>query len=248
MKKIAKDVFFVALVLTNLIYNCGAIATPDLAKPSDPPPAPDTGTIEGESAPGGTRIDKNSKCKQTEKNLVSLLSVGDLTISEYPTFWFYIPYNSEEISNLEFVLKKTSEPTIIYRTSVRLFERAGIIKISIPTQEKYALALQENYNWNFSVYCATNQSDRPNIVLNGSLRRIPISTQLNAQLKTERSPVYRVYMDNYIYYDAITNLAASYLSDPNNKELINDWNKLLEVLGRKQLVGEPIVRSSVQTE
>jgi hypothetical protein len=247
MKETTKYLFLVALILTNIIYGFGASATPDPSKPS-PPPAPDTGTIEGESAPGGTRIDKNSKCQATEKNLVSLLSVGDLTVSEYPTFWFYIPYNSEQVSNLEFVIRKASESTIIYRTFVSLEEGAGIIKIAIPSQETYALALQENYNWSFLVYCADNKSKNPNINLTGSLRRIPISAGLNEQLKTERSPAYRVYMDNYIYYDAITNLAASYLAAPNNKKLLDDWNQLLEILGRKELVGEPIVSSSEKQE
>jgi hypothetical protein len=229
--------FKVALIIANLF----AYHTLVWAQESDLPQAPDTGTPENNSSPGGTRIDKNSTCKKTQKTLTSLLGIGDFTLSKYPTFWFYIPYSSQEISYLEFTLKDTAELRTIYRTSIELTDKPGIIHISIPNEDRYGLELQTNHNWELKVYCVSKQKNQPDIILNGSIRRIPINLQLENQLKNTKEE-YSVYMNNYIYYDAVTNLAAFYLANSNDIKLTNTWNNLLELLGKKELIGESLVK------
>jgi Domain of Unknown Function (DUF928) len=240
--KASKLFFFIPIILTNMIfYSSLVLANSSQQRTSDIPSAPDTGTPESESSPGGTRIDKNSTCKPTTKSLTSLLAVGDFTLSEYPSFWVYIPYTSEEIDYLEFTLEDNSESRPLYRTAIQLTDKPGIIKIPIPSEKKYALAPQNNYNWNLVVYCTPNQTNTPDIILNDSIRRLPVTLQLQEQLNAVKSEEYLVYIDRYIYYDAVTNLAALRIVNSTSDRLHQAWVNLLELLGRKELVGEPIV-------
>jgi Domain of Unknown Function (DUF928) len=244
--KAAKLFFFIPIILTSVIfYSLLVLAESSQQGTSNLPSPPDTGTPEGEISPGGTRIDKNSTCQTTKKSLTSLLAVGDFTLSEYPSFWFYIPYTSEEINYLEFTLKDTLEYKTLYRTAIQVTDKPGIIKIPIPSEEKYALAPQNNYNWNLVVYCTPNQTNVPDIILNGSIRRLPVTSQLKEQLNAVKSEEYLVYIDHYIYYDAVTNLVALRIANSNSDRLNRAWGKLLELLGRKELVGEPIVDISL---
>lgn len=233
-------------MLASLIaYSSLISAQPSQTENSEIPSAPDTGAPESDSSPGGTRIDKNSTCKQTKKNLTSLLSIGDFTLSEYPTFWFYIPYYPEELKEIEFIVKdKNAEKlTIVYQDFIQLTDRPGIVKISIPSQSKYSLEIQKNYNWELRVTCVSNLNNHPDIIIAGEIRRLPTDPELEKQLRTTESEKYLVYIDRYIYYDAVTHLASLYQSNPNNEQLKKDWENLLEILGKKDLVDEPIVNA-----
>jgi hypothetical protein len=234
------------LIVTFSLILAVPIAYPQLAssqfgKPqtSDLPPAPDTGTTEDDSKPGGTRTDRETTCNATEKPLTSLLAMGDFTLSQYPTFWFYVPFTAEEVSHIAFVLKEIPEDKTTYQASIQLSDRPGIIKIAIPSEEKYALTLQKNYRWHLIVYCTPQRVDKPDIALMGWIRRVSMTSQLKNQLAMVNSREYITYIEHYIYYDAVTELATLQLTYPGEARFHRDWNHLLELLGRKELIGEP---------
>ena len=60
----------------------------------------------GTPTPATTRGDTWANCPKTPKPLTALLANNgsDFTLSEYPTFWFYIPYAPERIGYMEFLL------------------------------------------------------------------------------------------------------------------------------------------------
>jgi Domain of Unknown Function (DUF928) len=241
----AVKLFIIWMLASLTVSTSFAWAQPSQTKDSDFPSAPDTGTPENDSSPGGTRIDKNSSCKPTKKALTSLLSVGDFTLSEYPSFWFYIPYTPEEIKDIEFILKDESS-RVLYQTFVKLTDKPGIIKIALPPEQKYSLEIQKNYNWSLNVKCVSNTSARTDLVLNGAIRRLSNNPELENKLRQVKSEEYLVYIENYIYYDAVTNLASLYQSNLENNKFKEAWNNLLVTLGRKDLIGEPIVNSSLR--
>ncbi|MDJ0732594.1 MAG: DUF928 domain-containing protein [Nostocaceae cyanobacterium] len=189
------------------------------------PPPPDTGTPVGNSTPGGTRPQEN--CPSTKLPLRALIANNgkDFTVAKFPTFLFYIPYNPSDIKYIEFALTNPQELKTIYRTAIK-YKQPGIIKISIPQDEKYALALNKDNRWHLTVYCNANQSDEPDKVLTGWVRRIPIESTLANQLKTQASKKYKVYLNNQVYYDGIHHLAEAYFANTHNRELSNAWNKL----------------------
>lgn len=208
---------------------------------SAPPPPPDTGTPKGDSTPGTTR--PSATCPKTSKPLTALVANNgsDYTLSEHPTFWFYIPYAPEQINYMEFLLLDGDERQTIYRTAVKLVEKSGIIKITIPAKSEYSFKVNETYRWYFKINCQPERTNQPELVLNGWVQRQPLSSKLKNQIEMAKSQQYFIYKENNLWYDAIANLAQQYFAHPENPQLNQDWANLVKALGYSWVVQEPLV-------
>lgn len=209
-----KLALFTFLAIANLT------CTPVLA---DLPPAPETGTPNGQRTPGGTRPELKVACKQTEQPVTALVPENGkgLTSAEHPVFWFYIPYAPQEVSAIEFSLHDWEETTTIYRTSLQLTKTPGIISIPLPSNLKYSLKFNENYHWYFIVRCQPQKTFKNDIVLDGW--------------------VTRVQQSNTLWYDELTNVAKLYLSEPQNPEAKNAWVELLKSVDLEGLAQASLV-------
>lgn len=189
------------------------------------PKPPETGTPKGDPTPAGTRPERN--CPDTPKPLTALLANNgsDFTVSEYPTFLFYIPYSPQQIDYMEFLLQDAQQNRTVYHKAVKLTDKAGIIKISLPVNPEYALKVNENYRWHFNLKlnCADSY-----LVVQGWIRRVPITSLLENQLELVPSQKYLAYQEEDIWYDAIANLAELHFANPDNQKLSLAWTKLME--------------------
>jgi hypothetical protein len=199
--------------------------------PSQLPTPPNTGTPKGSPTPGTTR--PQAVCPKTKKPLTALVANNnnDYTLSAYPTFWFYVPYASEQISSLEFILLDGLERETIYQADVKLTDKPGIIKVTLPSQESYALKVQENYRWYLMLNCKPHNSEEPDLVVNGWIQRV----------KATQSP------ENSIWYDKINNAAQAYFTNPDSQESNQVWNDILKTLGYQWIIQEPLVDSSLDS-
>ena len=192
-----------------------------------PPKPPNTGTPSGNPRPGTTRPEAN--CPQTPQPLTALVvnNGSDLTYSEFPTIWFYIPYTSEQISEMEFFLFDANERRTLFHTSVAPAENPGMIKVPIPTQSKYALKLNQTYRWRLNLDCQPDNTVEPDLFVDGWIRRIssPSDNQSIVNLQD-----YYAYRDRGVWYDAINGLAELYFAAPEDPEVKAAWNELLEFL------------------
>lgn len=208
------------------------------------PPAPDTGTPPGKPTYGGTRPD--AICQKTPQPLTALAAYNgrDLTVSSHPTFWFYMPYKPQDIRQLIFTIEDVQKGSIrtIYKSNVQLNQGSGIIQIPVLKQPEYALEVDKLYQWKLTVYCTTNATDDPGLVITGWVKRIPMNVDLNNQLNTSKKADYLIYQDNQIWYDAINSLAERYFADPDNPEVNNAWRNLLQVINKESLSQEPLVK------
>lgn len=224
-----KLAFVTVLAIANFTSNpVPGWTQPDSQVIADQPPAPDTGTPNGQRTPGGSRPELSQACKPTDKPLTALVPENGkgLTTADYPIFWFYIPYAADEIHSIEFSLHDRNEMDTLYRTSVQLTQTPGIIGISLPQNAKYVLKINESYHWYFTVKCRTEEtSEEDDIVLDGWVTRV------------ERGS------NSVIWYDELTNLAQRYLSDPENSELKKAWEDLLKSVGLEKMAQEPVVSS-----
>ena len=209
------------------------------------PKPPDTGTPSGNSTPATTR--PQITCQETNKPLTALLANNgsDFTISEYPKFWFYIPYASKEISYMEFLLLNGTERQTIYHTAVKLREQPGWIEIAIPAEPQYALKVNENYRWRFNLDCEPDRRTEPDLVVNGWVRRIPLNPQLKNQLEAVKPQQYSIYRDNFIWYDAIALLAELHFAEPENQEWSDAWANLWQSLDLPWVIQEPFADSEL---
>lgn len=186
---------------------------------------PDTGTPIGKSTPTGSR--PQAMCKKTDKPLtaINVNNGKDFTTSEFPTFWFYIPYTRQEIKSLEFVLNNKRETKTIYETSVQLLDQPGIIKITIPSKQEYSININKTYRWYLNLKCEPNAENEPDKVISGWVKRE------------------RVNSEEEIWHDYINNLAELHFSNPGNPKFNRDWNKLLKAIGKEWIIQENFVNS-----
>lgn len=208
---------------------------------AQPPTPPDTGTPEGDQTPGTTRPQAN--CKETNQPLTAIFANrgNDFTLSEYPTFWFYIPYAAQDIKYMEFLLIDETKKETIYHTAVQLAQQPGIIKVTIPSTPEYALKLNHTYYWRLNLNCKSSSTNQPDFV-RGWVRRVPSNPQLDSQNSVNLNR-YLGYRKNNIWYDAITELAELWFINPNNPELNQAWIELLKELGFEDIISEPLVQS-----
>ncbi|EAZ88725.1 DUF928 domain-containing protein [Crocosphaera chwakensis] len=204
------------------------------------PPAPETGTPPGKPTPGGTRPD--AICQNTSLPLTALAAYNgkDFTVSSHPTFWFYIPYQPQDIKEIQFIIEDPQQNSLknIYQTSLQLSQGSGLMKIPVLKQPQYALEVDKLYRWKLIAYCTGNTTDDPDLVLEGWVKRVPISAELNNQLNSAEKEDYLIYQDNEIWYDAINTLAEQYFTNPEDSDLNKAWLNLLEAINQEKLSQE----------
>ena len=201
------------------------------------PPAPDTGSPEEDFSAGGTRKRlEDTVCSEIEQNLIYLLGNRnrEFTSSAYPTFWFRVPNTMNEITQMKFVVTELETGKKIYDRSIR-DQKSGIIGITLPKEQKYALSPETNYAWSLEVDCSQTDEETQ-IALEGWLSRVSpskLQDRLAAASKTER---HQIYWQHNLLYDALTELARHRIAEPNNTQVEIAWNQLLVELGWQDLV------------
>ena len=237
---------FIALALT-ASFASERVARADNRMASSPgmPEPPETGTPEGHTQPGTRRPE--ATCKETDIPLTALIANNgsDFTISEHPTFLFYVPYQSADIRYMEFMLLDEGERETIYRTGVRLEDEPGIVQVQLPEEPDYALVVGENYRWYFKLDCLPDRSEAPDLVVDGWVRYVGESGSEEGGLDAGGDGNYLGYAECEYWYDAISTLAGLRFAAPENPVLAEDWSELLELLGHGLLDEFPLADSTV---
>jgi hypothetical protein len=162
------------------------------------------------------------------------------TISEYPTFWVYVPALPINARLGEFLLQDENDDNI-YRTSLSLPEKPGVVGITLPQNPQYALKTNKNYQWYFKVFCGNSQNSLDYFYVKAWVQRVPLTQDLQNQLKIAQSGEYTTYAVNQIWQDAITNLANLRRTNPNSLIFIQDWTLLLKNIGLSEIATASIV-------
>jgi hypothetical protein len=188
----------------------------------------------------GTRGD----CPTTKLPLTRLVGSKtlELTASDRPTFWFYVPYTSQEASSGEFFLQDR-EGNNLYQTQLTLSQSPGIIGFALPSQVK---PLMENrfYRWYFSINCPQRQGTSNKFAspafITGQVQRIKLTSDLKNRLEIAKTPLEKVhiYAQHGIWYDTFTELANLYLNQP---QLATIWADLLKEVDLENFVQEPVI-------
>jgi hypothetical protein len=207
---------------------------------------PDNGDPKGRRRGGTSRRDG---CPELKTPITALVpgeennnkSFFASTVAEYPTFWVYVPELPTNSRFGEFVLQD-EQGNDVYRTSLTLSGKAGIIGISLPSSSQYALKQNLKYHWFFRVYCGNPQNKPEYLFVDAWLQRVALTPDLQQQLKTAQSREYTVYAANNLWYDAITNLANLRSTNPSERVLAEDWTNLFKAVGLEELAQAPIVQ------
>ncbi|WP_190893716.1 DUF928 domain-containing protein [Nostoc linckia] len=154
---------------------------------------------------------------------------GGSTVSEYPTFWVYVPNLPKDIRYAELVLQNEAEQKTIERTRYTLQSTPGIVSVTVPSKPQNSLKQGKVYNWSFRMVC----NDGNSFDVGGIVERI--------NLGSANTNDYQSYLNNKIWYDALNNLAERRRRNPQDPTLKQEWADLLKangVVGLERLAQE----------
>lgn len=194
----------------------------------------------GRRAGGGSR----SPCPPIDLPLTALIPVSNLgkTVAERPTFWFYVPYSSQQAPAGEFVLQ-SEQGDDIYRTPLTLPKTPGLVSFSTPPAAA-PLEINKSYRWYFKLYCEPQKASAP-VFVEGWVQRVKPTPTIESQLRSATAQEYVVYAANGIWYDALAHLAQLRLNYSANARLDLEWASLLSAkgVGLEQFSEVPMVGS-----
>ncbi len=158
----------------------------------------------------------------------------NLTVSDRPTFWFYLPERSPTESLVEFVLQD-AEDRYVYKT---VFTQSNtspqLVSLTVP-EKSPALVPSALYSWTLSIQC--NPSHPSQIAfIRGSIQKVAIASALSAALKSSPpDTAARLYTAQGLWYDAMTVLAQTMQIKPVNPTTEQLWRQLLAQAGLAEL-------------
>lgn len=234
--------------------------------PPSPPSRSAPGTIRGAASRGCLLLAKNSR----EQGLNSLLAlvpetqgkqgteVWGYTAVERPTFWFYVPYQSTSIAEIEFVLNDDQDKTL-HKFPVSVPSEAGIIRFQLPATA--ALQPGKMYNWFLKVRTkssacspgdaanaatpdsATDVPDlHPPVYVEGWVQYVPPAAALTSRLQpASLQQQAALYGEHGYWYDALTAIATAHQAQPSDTAIAADWAALLQQVKLEKLVNQPLV-------
>ncbi len=166
------------------------------------------------------------------------------TVSDYPTFFFYLPPTDAELAEL---ILEDESGNQIYQQDLTIKNLSGVIGVSIPANTNVPpLEVGKSYTWKFTVVC--DPEDRSSDQLEtGIVRRVELSADILGQLEAA-DPRQKtvIYAENGIWQDALSNLAAARRANPNESVFQTDWESLLESVTLGAIAKEPIVEKEAQ--
>lgn len=159
------------------------------------------------------------------------------TLERYPSFWFYIPYESPDTNNrpLQAHFKVLDEnEQYVYKTQspLNLSTKPGIIKITLP-QTAQSLGLEEGkqYRWTLEILCHPNDSSK-NPRVYGWTMRDSLSGEDKDKLTNLNDATVQQKLDFYlsrsIWHEALTLLAQYRTENPHDTTFNDYWNELLK--------------------
>lgn len=188
-----------------------------------------------------TGTGSRNDCPDVSASLIALMPNTNWgkTVSQSPTFWFYVPYTSEQIAVGEFVLQDAEGFDQIEPIQLTLPATPGLVSFTLP--DTTSLEVGTDYYWAFELYC--NPHSRTPLYVEGWIQRVLPSGDMSEQLDAETTPMYRVYWENAIWFDAVNELAQQRLAQPTDGALEAEWLRLLQDAGldTEQLPTEPIL-------
>ena len=166
------------------------------------------------------------------------------TVSDYPTFFFYLPKPNAELA--EFILEDENGNQI-YRQALTIKNLSGVIGVSIPaTTNMPPLEVGKSYTWKFTVVCDVEDRSSDQLEI-GTVRRVELSAEIlreleNADLRQKTG----IYAENGIWHDALGTLAAARRANPNDPVVKTDWESLLDSVTLGEIAKEPILEIEPQ--
>ncbi|MBH8561881.1 DUF928 domain-containing protein [Nostoc sp. CENA67] len=174
----------------------------------------------------------------------STANVWGLTTEANPTFWVYTPYSKDSVTKdcaftTEFVLQD-EDSNLIYNKAIALSAQPGVISISLPANAP-SLEIGKQYHWFLIINCDSNQPSPPTYI-EGVIQRINLKPEIAQKLKSATpQQQFTIYVQNGIWYNALTTLAQLRQQNPQDAALKIEWKNLLSSIHLDDIADKPIL-------
>ncbi|PSN20530.1 hypothetical protein C7271_01730 [filamentous cyanobacterium CCP5] len=193
-------------------------------RPEPPPRLPPNRT-----RPGGGLDPAKQSCESDSQALTALVPRENpvLSVSEHPTFLFYIPDTSEDIEAVEFSLLTADEKERLYHAQISLSHSSpGIFSVTLPESPEYALEENGTYRWYLKVFCQGNFTTKADLTVDGWVERVAMTPERIAQIEAA-SPE--------IWYDSLAQVADHLDSESSSYSWRDKWLQLLRFSNLEEL-------------
>ncbi len=162
------------------------------------------------------------------------------TVAPRPTFFVHVSQTSGQ--KAEFMLVNEKGDEVYKNSNITLSGSPGIISISLPANAA-ALEVGQSYYWTFQVICDPTDG-RKNLTVDGAVQRIELDSSLANKLQ-QAEPRDRpgIYAEAEIWTDALSTLADLRKANPNDQQLQDDWNDLLNSVGLDTIAQATVIDS-----
>jgi hypothetical protein len=234
-----------------------------------PPPPPNRG-IAGNRVGGASRVSRKDPIDESpnsDRRLTALVpeyknsaeagkykpeltKIWGLTASEHPTIWFYIPYNQDSISRIDFNLidGDSSTKRTVFKNAIKRPTQPGLVSFSLP-QTSTPLIVDRLYQWELKL-TMKRQLDKE-ISVKGWIQKASLNRDLLDRIN--QAPLDRqaaLYAENGFWYDALSSLAQLRRDVPAERlrqrsqdlATIQDWQNLLKSIDLDKLVNKPFIK------
>ncbi|MGJ3249108.1 MAG: DUF928 domain-containing protein [Elainellaceae cyanobacterium] len=196
-----------------------------------------------------TSGDPRDECPQVDVPLTALMpdTHWGKSTSQTPTFWFYVPYTSQQIDRGEFVLQDAEGFDVIEPIQFALPATPGFVRLTLP-ESVPVLEAGVDYSWAFQLYC--DRESRTPIFVEGWIQREIPTDEISNQLEAGLIPTYQVYWENGIWFDAVDALMQAWQEHPTNGVLETEWIRLLQEggLDTEALPADPILGTVILSD
>ncbi|CAD5916004.1 hypothetical protein PCC9214_00344 [Planktothrix tepida] len=254
-----KLLFSIPLSLKILILSLGFWVIPVPINAEQTPVVPyDTEGGTEDTKPGGTRLipDYHKKpglrrdtqpgrtrdqCLTSEnlKPLTALVPKSDkqleLTISPHPSLLIYFPPSQAQTA--DFVIYNNNTNQLVYKSTFDLQKNGGILRITLPPNSP-ELQTEIPYRWTVQLNCP---GSNPPFIQGLIQRNIPTPELTQELAKNPTNQHWLIYAKAGIWHDAIANLAEQLRQNPNDQQLKENWQKLLNEVELNLIVTEPLI-------
>lgn len=199
-------------------------------QPVPPTPKPSSGS----RTPGGGLTGISSVCPATSQDLTAIApaDVYGTSISNAPTFWFYVPYTANDVENGEFSVVTEDEFNRVYETSFELPEQPGLVSVTLPADVTAELEEGENYHWYFQLSCVSEETIKTNLTVDGWLQW--------QQPTPERQEDVEALSSEY-WYDILDNAVAERPTLVADSPEANRWSALLRSIDLEHFIEAPVI-------
>ncbi len=198
--------------------------------------------VPGRREGGGTR---GLACPTATNALTALIPQSTMgqTISEKPTFFYYLPAAIDK--TVQFELADERDKTL-YKKSFRMVtSRAGVVSVSLGSDgESPALEVGKNYKLYFTIKCSA-KNYRDEVLVSGWINRTALAPTVKTEL--DRSPDRRaqltIFAQQGLWYEYLATLAQLRMESPSDASLAIKWSEVLSSVELGNISQEPLVPS-----